>query len=157
MGAGKDLWWEGAADDLAGWRGGYKVGGRRHPHLILARMTFPRAALIEHHNMARPLLGMVGEVPSLVRGLNKDTWKALAPGPIHSNLLFGLQMYALIYARMCPFLTSADLHPQTLTKPPVPIMYQPQWVAPSCGRETYRPLTDTGHFTCVALLNTPRT
>lgn len=52
MGAGKDLCGEGAADDLAGWKGSYKVGGRRHPHLILARMIFPRAALIDYHSLA---------------------------------------------------------------------------------------------------------
>lgn len=146
-GGRKDLWWEGAADNLAGWREGYKVRGRRHPHLIPARMIFPRAALIDPQNMAGPLLGMVGDTPSLVRGVDKDTCKALAPGPIHSNLLFRLKMYALIYARMCLFLSSADLHPQTLTKPPVLIMYQPQCIALRCRRETYRPLTDTGHFT----------
>ena len=99
-------------------------------------MIFSRAALIDHRNMAGRL-GMVGDIPSLVRGLNKNAWKALAPDPvIHNHLLFCLKIYALIYVRMCPLLSSADLHPtNTYNAPPVPIMYQPQWVAPSCGRE----------------------
>lgn len=77
-----------------------------------------------HRNMAGPLLGMAGDIPSLVRGLNNHAWEALAPGSIY--LLFWLKLYALIYARLCPLLSGADPHPQTFTKPPVPIMNQLQ-------------------------------
>lgn len=85
-------------------------------------MIFSRAALIDHRNMAGRL-GMVGDIPSLVRGLNKNAWKALAPDPvIHNHLLFCLKIYALIYVRMCPLLSSADLHPtNTYNAPQYPL------------------------------------
>lgn len=159
MGTGRELWWRGCQVTSQDGEGCIKLGA--DPHLILVRKIFPRAALMNRHNIVGPLLAPWHPFLGKMGGLNNDAWKALAPCLIHVAVV-------VLVKDLCPNLGQNESFPFqclpsptfTFIKPPSgtnPLRTRCSGSHPAVEEDLLTAYLGTRHFTCVTLLNPLRT